>query len=98
MKDIDRPERLYQLSAEGLPSEFPPPRTDEGDAAAAAVALAETVSRRRFLPGRRTAVAIAIATLVVAGLAAYLVIGGGSLTLRSSPPTPSASSKATTVG
>ncbi len=75
LKDIDRPERLYQLSAEGLPSEFPPPRTDEGDAAA--VALAETVSRRRFLPGRRTAVAIALATLVVAGLAAYLVIDGG---------------------
>jgi class 3 adenylate cyclase len=27
LKDIDRPERIYQLVIEGLPSDFPPPRT-----------------------------------------------------------------------
>ena len=27
LKDIDRPERIYQLVADGLPSEFPPLRT-----------------------------------------------------------------------
>ena len=27
LKDIERPEHLYQLNAPGLPSEFPPPRT-----------------------------------------------------------------------
>jgi class 3 adenylate cyclase len=27
LKDIDRPERVFQVVADGLPSEFPPPRT-----------------------------------------------------------------------
>jgi class 3 adenylate cyclase/DNA-binding CsgD family transcriptional regulator len=37
LKDLDRPERIYQIEAEGLPSEFPPLRTgtpgpmDSGD-------------------------------------------------------------------
>jgi YVTN family beta-propeller protein len=29
LKDFDRPERLFQLDVEGLPTEFPPPRTSE---------------------------------------------------------------------
>ena len=29
MKDIDRPERIYQLDVEGLPSSFPPLRTHD---------------------------------------------------------------------
>jgi YVTN family beta-propeller protein len=76
LKDLDRPERLYQLVATDLPSEFPPPRTDEVDPDA--VALAEAVTRRRLVPGRRTAIALAAATLVVVGLAAYLATSGGS--------------------
>jgi class 3 adenylate cyclase len=27
LKDIDRPERVFQLVADGLPSDFPPLRT-----------------------------------------------------------------------
>src|SRR5262249_56368199 len=33
LKDLDRPERIYQLDIDGLPTEFPPLRT--GDAPAA---------------------------------------------------------------
>jgi YVTN family beta-propeller protein len=77
LKDIDRPERLHQLVVEGLPADFPPPRTDEGDAAA--VALADAVEQRRLVPGRRTVVTLVAAVLlVVAGVAAYAVAGGGS--------------------
>jgi hypothetical protein len=78
LKDIDRPERLYQLVAEGLPSEFPPPRTDEGDAEAGAVALAETVSPRRLVPRGRAAIVVAAAVLVLAAVAAFLTASGGS--------------------
>ena len=28
LKDIDRPERIYQLDVDGLPTSFPPLRTD----------------------------------------------------------------------
>ena len=33
LKDLDRPERLYQLDIEGLPTEFPPLRTAEPETA-----------------------------------------------------------------
>ncbi len=32
LKDFDRPERLFQLVVDGLPFEFPPPRTGSGEA------------------------------------------------------------------
>ena len=77
LKDIDRPERLFQLVVDGLPSEFPPPRTDKDDAAT--VALADAVRRRRFVRGRGAGIALAAAgALVVAGVAAFLVVGGSS--------------------
>jgi WD40 repeat protein/class 3 adenylate cyclase len=34
LKDFDRPERLFQLVVDGLPSDFPPPRTLDKQAAA----------------------------------------------------------------
>ncbi|MDP9255344.1 MAG: ABC transporter substrate-binding protein [Actinomycetota bacterium] len=68
LKDIDRPERIYQLVVDGLPSEFSPLRT-------ARPASAVTAARRRppavLLVGALAAVAAVTATIV-------LVTGGGS--------------------
>ncbi|MCU1677558.1 MAG: extracellular solute-binding protein [Frankiales bacterium] len=72
LKDLDRPEHLYQLVVEGLPAEFPPLRTSADDTAP--VALAE--GGRYF--GRRRALAGAAAALIAAGVAAFLLIDGGS--------------------
>jgi DNA-binding NarL/FixJ family response regulator/class 3 adenylate cyclase len=41
LKDLERPERVYQLVIEGLPSDFPPPRTGAADEEAVRVVLAE---------------------------------------------------------
>ena len=38
LKDLDRPEHLYQLVIDGLAGEFPPPRTGESSAAATELA------------------------------------------------------------
>ena len=77
LKDIDRPERLYQLVVEGLPTDFPPPRTDLGEAGA--VALAESAGRRRFAISRRSARALAATVvLAVAGIGAYVLTSGGT--------------------
>ncbi len=54
LKDLDRPERLYQLDIEGLPTEFPPLRTAEPETAFAgregelAEAAKEAVAGRRL--------------------------------------------------
>jgi YVTN family beta-propeller protein len=84
LKDIDRPERLFQLVIEGLPADFPPLRSVEAEvgpfggqeekleeAAVAAVG--------RF-PRRRRLVAVGAAAAVVAGatIIAVVVLGGGS--------------------
>ena len=58
LKDIDRPERIYQLLAEGLPSEFPPLRT--GRRAKASGVARPAWRRRSGSPGRVGAVAAAI--------------------------------------
>jgi YVTN family beta-propeller protein len=77
LKDIDRPEHLFQLVVDGLQSEFPPLRTGVGDAAS--VALADAVGRRRFLRSRRSVLGLALGVVLVAsGLTAFLVTGGGS--------------------
>jgi YVTN family beta-propeller protein len=65
LKDIDRPEHVYQLVADGLTADFPPPRT---------AAAAPSRPRRRL-------VAFGIAAVVVAAAAAAAVIfatGGSS--------------------
>lgn len=74
LKDIDRPERLFQLVVEGLETEFPRVRTGDSDA----TALADAVGRKPFLRSRRAVVAVAVAVAVAAGVAVFLSIGGGN--------------------
>jgi ABC-type transport system substrate-binding protein/class 3 adenylate cyclase len=72
LKDLDRPVHLYQLVIEGLPSEFPPLRTeaDLGAAAEAALAPPPFYRRRTILVGvlaGMIAAAIAIPIFALAG-------------------------------
>jgi YVTN family beta-propeller protein len=77
LKDIDRPEHLFQLVVDDLQSEFPPLRTGTGDAAT--VALADAVGRRRFVHSRRSVLGLALgAVLVALGITAFLLTSGGS--------------------
>jgi class 3 adenylate cyclase/DNA-binding beta-propeller fold protein YncE len=69
LKDLPRPEHIFQLDVEGLPSEFPPLRTlDEQELAEAAQAA---LARRRYR--RRTALLIPTALLVGAATLALVV-------------------------
>jgi YVTN family beta-propeller protein len=70
LKDIDRPVRLYQLNADGLPAEFPPPR-QEAEPTEVAPPQAAPVWRRP--PLLAAAAAVAAAAIV----AALLSTGGG---------------------
>ena len=72
LKDLDRPVRLYQAAAAGLPEAFPPVRGDAALAPAAGVAVARPLWRRPAVLG------VALAVLLAAGLAAALVARGGS--------------------
>ncbi len=83
LKDLDEPERLYQLVAPGLELEFPSLKT----AAPAPFAgregeLAEAASEqlaRRWGPGRRTLVAATFgAAAVGVAVGVLLTVGGGS--------------------
>ena len=88
LKDIDRPERLFQLIVDGLRSDFPPPRSAVGEAAALtrgrerelAKAADEAVgTARRWAPRRRLwTVAAAMVALTGAAIAGVLATGGGS--------------------
>jgi YVTN family beta-propeller protein len=62
LKDIDRPERIYQLVADGLPSKFPPLRTGP------------TRTRRRAIGMVAAAAVVALAVIA----AVFLVTLGGS--------------------
>ena len=84
LKDLDRPEHIYQLDVEGLPTDFPALRTAEAPTAysgredeleqAAQAAVWRARLRKRNLAG-----AAAAAVLVLGGLAALLVgLFGGS--------------------
>ena len=82
LKDLDRPERLFQVVADGLASEFPPLRTQdaptaysglEEDLAAAAEAI---VSPRRV--SRRVLVAgVSAGVILAAAVIAVVVFSGG---------------------
>ena len=72
LKDLDRPERLFQVVAEGLASEFPPLRTEDAPtaysgleeelaAAAQAIVSPPRVSRRTLVAGVSAAVIVAAA-------------------------------------
>ena len=73
LKDLDRPEHLYQLVVDGLASEFPAPRT--GESSAAATELADAVVGR----GGRIALVLALGALVAVAVAvaAVLAFTGG---------------------
>jgi YVTN family beta-propeller protein len=88
LKDLDRPERLFQLEIEGLAGEFPPLKTLErqpaeapfaGREAELAQAAEAAVRRRRFL-GRRPILLAALAAAVVASAVTIplFALGGGS--------------------
>ena len=83
LKDLDRPERIYQLDVQGLPIDFPALRTADAPTAFSgreeelAEAARSAVWRAR-LRTRRWFVAGAAAVVVVAGLAAALFAAFGS--------------------
>ena len=84
LKDLDRPEHIYQLDVEGLPTEFPPLRTadaptaysgreDELEQAARAAVWRARLRKRHWVA------ATAATALVLIGLTALLVgVFGGS--------------------
>ena len=73
LKDLDRPVRLYQAGADGLPAEFPPLRHEAELAAAGEAAI-------RPLPFWRRPVALALAALALLGV----VVAGAFLATRDS--------------
>jgi YVTN family beta-propeller protein len=74
LKDLPRPERIYQLVVDGLPSEFAPLRTlDEQELAEAAQ---HALARRRYR--RRIALVIPAAVLVGAVIVAAFFLTRGS--------------------
>lgn len=83
LKDLDRPEHIYQLDIEGLPLEFPPLRTAEAPTAytgheAELEKAARAVVWRARLRTRRWLAAASAAFLVAGGLIAGLVLILGS--------------------
>jgi YVTN family beta-propeller protein len=78
LKDLDRPVRLYQVAADGLPTDFPPLRHEAPLAQAAEAALAPSSARHRLLlAGAAFAAVVAVAVAV-----ALLRGGGGAITVR----------------
>lgn len=79
LKDLDRPVRLYQVAAEGLPDLFPPLRQEPQLPQTAEVALAPPALRR----GRVLILAAVLAAVALAVvLAVVLTRGGGAVTVR----------------
>ena len=74
LKDLDRPERIYQLEIEGLESTFPPLRTE-----ASPTAADELVAPMRAPLHRRPLVIGAFAGVIAAAIAIpVFALGGGS--------------------
>jgi YVTN family beta-propeller protein len=80
LKDLDRPVRLYQAAADGLPSSFPPVRGDAALPLAAEARIPQPIWRRPLVFGGVTAV------FLFALLAAFLLLrsdsGGGLATVQ----------------
>ena len=81
LKDLNRPERIFQVEIDGLPSSFPPLRTAkasafegrEGELARAA----EGIARPR-LDSRRVALVSAAGAVIAAAIVVPLLVLGGS--------------------
>jgi YVTN family beta-propeller protein len=89
LKDLDEPERLYQLVAPGLKEDFPPLKTAasapfEGREGELAEAAAEEMARGWGRPTRRTLILATFAAAVVAAALAVLVSRGGGTTAGAS--------------
>jgi YVTN family beta-propeller protein len=84
LKDLDEPERVYQLVAPGLQETFPPletaaPTPFAGREGELAEAAAEELAKRWRRPGRRTlAIATFAAAAVGVAIGVLLTQGGGS--------------------
>jgi YVTN family beta-propeller protein len=82
LKDLRRPERIFQVEIDGLPSSFPPLRTAvssafegrEGELERAA----DAVARRRFGPKRVGLVSVGAAVIAAAVVVPLLALGGSS--------------------
>jgi YVTN family beta-propeller protein len=90
LKDLDEPERLYQLVAPGLEETFPPLKTSaatpfegrEGELAEAAV---EQLAARWRRPARRTLILATFGAAVIGVVAGVLLTQGGGSTASASP-------------
>jgi len=74
LKDLDRPERLFQLTIEGLPHEFPPPRGVDSQ-----TVKQEFVTRHRRRA--RLVVASALGAVALAAALAFVLTRGSSITV-----------------
>jgi ABC-type transport system substrate-binding protein/class 3 adenylate cyclase len=87
LKDLDEPERLFQLVAPGLEGGFPrlktaAPAPFEGREAELAEATVEQMATRR--PGRRTLIAATFGAAVIGVVAGVLLTQGGGSTASAS--------------
>jgi len=92
LKDIDRPEHIYQLEIEGLPAEFPPLRTVDAPTAYSGrehelEKAARALVWRQRLRSRRLLAPVLVAIVVAAAVAAVHRTGmlGGSGTAHALP-------------
>jgi peptide/nickel transport system substrate-binding protein len=82
LKDLDEPERLYQLVAPGLQEDFPALKTAapppfEGREGELAEAAAEEMARRWRRPGRRVLIGATFAAAMVGAIFGVLLTQGG---------------------
>ncbi len=85
LKDLDRPERIYQVDIDGLPVDFPPPRTADAPTAYTghedqlAEAARSVIWRTRLRTRRWLAAGVAVALIVALGVAALVAtLGSGT--------------------
>ena len=82
LKDLKRPEHLFQLEIDGLPSGFPPVRTAQSSAFAGRedelTRAAQGVIRSRFTRRRTVLAGVAIAVIAAAVLSLVFALGGSA--------------------
>jgi ABC-type transport system substrate-binding protein/class 3 adenylate cyclase/glutamine cyclotransferase len=82
LKDLKRPEHLFQLEIDGLPSEFPALRTEQSSAFAGRegelTRAAQGVIRRRFTRRRTVVAGIAVALVAALVLSLVFALGGSA--------------------
>ena len=82
LKDLKRPERIFQVEIDGLESSFPPLRTAESSAFEGREGelerAADEIARRRFGPKRVGLVSVGAAVIAAAVIVPLLVLGGSA--------------------